>query len=143
MKTLFIILSFMFFAKVAVMPPEDWMSATHWTLYSVSSDNGGKFDRSAVKDYRTGDLSLDTMRQFLQGFTIIPHEKSEYAVWMGDYYISCVLKESIKFMRVSRYGGFFVDLDAGQYYEIPLEKRSAWHLFLVKNFGALKEFNKQ
>jgi hypothetical protein len=140
-KTFSIILSFIFLVKPVPIPPEEWLSATHWTMYSITTANGAKFDRLAVKDYHSKMLDLDTMRQFLEGLTIIPHEKSEYAVWMGDYYVSCVLKDTMRIIRVSRYGGFFVDLDTGQYYEIPGEKRSAWHLFLVKQFGALKNFD--
>ena len=143
MKTLCIILSFLFQIEVVTNIPKNWLIATHWTIYSVTFENGDHFDRSAIKEYRSKELNLDTMRQFLNGCTIIPHEKSDFAVWMGDYYASCILNDTMRFIRLSRYGGFFVDLDSGQYYEIPAGKRSAWHFFLVKQFGALKNNNNE
>jgi len=141
MSSIPVILSILLVVQPVKIPASDWRLASKWTIYNITSENGGKFDRSAVKDYQFKVLPLDTMRRFLIDLTIIPTEKSNYAAWMGDYFVSCTLKDTVRFLRFSRYGGFFVDLNTGQYYEIPLEKRTDWHLFLVDQFGAVKNMS--
>ena len=141
MKSILIIISLILVIQPVKIPASDWKLASKWTIYNITSENGTKFDRAAMKEYQFKAMPLDTMREFLVGLAPIPREKSNYAAWMGDYYVSCLLRDTVRFLRLSRYGGFFVDLNTGQYYEIPLEKRTDWHLFLVDQFGAVKNMS--
>ena len=143
MKSISVTIAIILLVQPVKIPASYWRLASKWTIYNITSENGAKFDRSAVKEYKSKELPLDTMQQFLSDLKMIPSEKSNYAAWMGDYYISCTLRDTIRFLRLSRYGGFFVDLNTGQYYEISLQKRTDWHLFLVDQFGAAKNMSYQ
>jgi hypothetical protein len=79
------------------------------------------------------------MRYYLAEVSLIPPDRSNGAVWMGDYWVSCQIQARQMHLRISRYGGFFEDVQTGTYYEIPMELRASWHLFLTHQLLALEE----
>ena len=122
------------FMALAALGQVDWSNTSDWRLYKANSDNGGQFNaQSSDTGYFIG-LRPDSVQYFLTGFKIIPADRSDGIMWQGDFYASCKMDGHIRFLRISRYGGFFLDLKSNLYYEIPMEKRAEWHLFLTKSF---------
>lgn len=116
-----------------------WKSADKWKMYYHSSLKNMQFQPDSVRFYESRSLDVDSMKYYLAAVSVIPAERSSGAVWMGDYWVSCQLNEQTKYLRVSRYGGFFEDIEKELYYEIPMELRTTWHLFLTHQLLALQQ----
>jgi len=57
---------------------------------------------------------------------VIPQAKSAGAVWMGSYWVSYLTDSHPHLLKISSYGGFFVDWNTGDYYELPIWERQNW-----------------
>jgi hypothetical protein len=114
--------------------PIHWGSTTNWKLYEVNSDGGRRFNPISNDTSRFVLLPADSVAYFITGAVLLPPERSQGIYWMGDFYASCEAETRRKLLRLSRYGGFFVDVETNSYFEIPMEKRSRWHSFLVNEY---------
>jgi hypothetical protein len=118
--------------------PQQWQNASDWRLYKFTTSQGRQFSRDSLHFYGYHPLSIDSLQYYLHGATLIPSEKTTGAAWMGDYWASCKLNDTLKIIRISRYGGFFVDLDSDHYYEIPLSFRASWHEYINRQYLAFR-----
>lgn len=115
-----------------------WQNASAWKLYNFSSSHARQFHRDSLSAYGYIPMETDTMEYYLRRVEMIPRERSNGAVWMGDYWATCLLGDTTRILILSHYGGFFADFATGQYYELPLELRAAWHDYLNSKYLSLK-----
>jgi hypothetical protein len=45
---------------------------------------------------------------------------------MGSFWVSYIANHGVHLLRVSRYGGFFMDENDGSYYELPVWETPQW-----------------
>jgi hypothetical protein len=104
-----------------------WNNTTKWKLYSTSPRNLDTLSKDSLSTYSFVELNKDTIGQFLSTATTIPRERTIGAVWMGaPYWVSYEAGGSVYILKVSTYGGFFVDGNDGLYYELPMAERRPW-----------------
>lgn len=112
----------------------DWKRSTQWRLLEPFHGSGGTIHGDSLNYSKYLVLEQDSMKRYLQDVSPISAARSNGAVWMGEYWVTCNYEDSAKVVRVSNYGGFFLDTATGIYYEIPMPLRAEWHTFLVKEF---------
>jgi hypothetical protein len=104
-----------------------WSNASKWKLYSTFPRNLDTLSKDSLSTYPSVELDNDTIAQFLSTVAVIPKERTIGARWMGaPYWVSYEAAGSIYILKVSTYGGFFVDGNDGLYYELPIEERGQW-----------------
>lgn len=104
-----------------------WNNASTWKLYSTFPRNLDTLSKDSLSTYPSLDLDKDTIAQFLSTATPIPKERTIGARWMGaPYWVSYEAAGSLYIVKVSTYGGFFVDGNDGLYYELPMAERAPW-----------------
>ena len=104
-----------------------WNNASKWKLYSTFPRNLDTLSKDSLSTYPSVELDNDTIAQFLSSATVIPKERTIGARWMGSpYWVSYEAVGSIYILKVSTYGGFFVDGSDGLYYELPIAQRIPW-----------------
>ena|ERR1700761_2811248 len=116
----------------------DWSKGIQWKMYEFSSDKGDPISLKAIQSSVSMVLNQDTVGYYMQHTSAIPSELSNNAAWMGDHFASCRLGDTILYVRLSRYGGFFMNLSDGKYYEIPVELRADWIGYLNACFRRLQ-----
>jgi hypothetical protein len=116
-----------FFSSAAFGQNNKWSTASKWKLYSSSPKNLDSFSMDSVTAFPFAELNQDSINQFLNVATLIPTERTVGAVWMGaPYWVSYEKGGSLYLLKISTYGGFFVDNSDGFYYELPVEERAPW-----------------
>lgn len=135
------VFAILFFSLRVVGQPATWNNSTKWKLYLVHRSNDEVFSKESLLSCKSILLERDSLLSYLVPATGIDSNRSSGAVWMGEYWVSFDLKDSVKILRVSRYGGFFVDVDSGAYYEIPLGQRSSWYQFLTREYMKMENPN--
>ena len=126
MKAIKFIMIFSLLSSVAIGQTVKWNNAFKWRLYSTSPRNLDTLSKDSLSMYPSVELNKDTIGQFLNTATPIPSERTSGAVWMGTYWVSYQVGKSVFLLKVSKYGGFFVDGNDGLYYELPMEERRSW-----------------
>ena len=84
---------------------EKWNNTTKWKLYSTSPRNLDTLSKDSLSTYPSVELNKDTIGQFLSTATPIPSERTIDAIWMGIYWVSYQVNQSIYILKVSKYGG--------------------------------------
>jgi len=103
-----------------------WLKGKNWQLYNVGENDATGENPDSLKYFKSVYLSEDTLMRYLRDATIVPSEKTKGAVWMGSYWVSYKADAHLYLLRISYYGGFFVDVNTGVYYELPVEERQNW-----------------
>jgi hypothetical protein len=134
MRILCTIVTIFLFITSSVGQPIEWAGTSNWKLYDVTTKVNQLFDRDSIAFYRSEPLAVDSIKFYLSQVTLIDSSRSAGAIWMGDYWVSCEYRGKFKIVRLSRYGGFFMDWDTGNYFEIPIDKRGMWHQYLIHQF---------
>jgi hypothetical protein len=126
MKYLFIFLYLLLSSNCSGQSPEIWLRGKNWRLYNVGETDLTKQNPDTLKNFKSIYLSEDTVIHYLKDATVVPSEKSKGAVWMGSYWVSYNADSHIYLLKISYYGGFFVDANTGVYYELPVWERQNW-----------------
>jgi hypothetical protein len=126
MNSLKYLIIFVFLSSSVFGQTTNWSNAYNWKLYSTSPRNLDTLPKDSLSKYPFSELNKDTIDQFLRAATPIPIERTKGAVWMGVYWVSYQIGSSLCILKVSKYGGFFVDENDGLYYELPVEERQQW-----------------
>ena len=126
MNALKCLILFILTSSAAFSQTAKWHNTTKWKLYSTSPRNLDTLSKDSLSTYPSVELNQDTISQFLNTATSIPSERTNGAVWMGIYWVSYQVGQSVYMFKVSKYGGFFVDGNDGLYYELPIEERGQW-----------------
>jgi len=111
-----------------------WNNTSNWKLYDVTTRVNQYFERDSIPFYQSEPLPTDSVKYYLNQARSIDSSRSAGAVWMGDFWASCEYGGKLKIVRLSRYGGFFMDWDTGNYFEIPIDQRGPWHQYLTQQF---------
>jgi hypothetical protein len=109
---------------------ELWIKGKNWRLYDVGNREIGDLRSDTLDRLPSAALSDDTLLSYLKDASMIPREKSAGAVWMGSYWVSYLNGSHPHLLKVSSYGGFFVDWNTGDYYELPIWERQSWLTYL-------------
>lgn len=121
----------------AVAQAIDWQAGTNWRLYDTLPPTQN-FNKDSVEQYRFVGLDDQSMCQFLQHDTLLPIERTkDGVVWMGFFRVSCNIQKKTRILIVSKYGGFFADLETKRYYTIPLANVSNWNDYIDSKFSDL------
>ena len=129
-KVLFFTLLSLVVHRVCLAQEIDWQKADKWKIYNVGSRVGLTCSLDSLQNFKSIDLNIDTMRQFLAGVGAWP--KNQNSLWMGLYVLSCDLEGKKRKIIASTTGGFFYDDTSGRYYQLSEEKRSAWFDYLTR-----------
>jgi len=126
------------FGKLAIGQTLRWDGATEWRLYNISTSRSKEFYPDSISYYKYISINGDTIQRYFNAIHQIPANQTQGIAWMGDYWASFNFRDSLKIIRVSRYGGFFQDMQTGLYYEIPIDMRASWQLYFTHLFLAVK-----
>ena len=118
---------------------QNWQNSSHWKMYDITTTRTKRFHRDSLPYYRALELKNDSMRSYLTQIRGIPPNESVGTAWMGDYWLTCNIDSTTKVLRVSRYGGFFVDFGTGLYYELPEDQHRSWQRYLNDRYIAVRQ----
>src|SRR5215469_8933839 len=104
-------------SKLVIAQMPQWVKATDWRLYDVSTSRTKQFNPDSITYYKYTCIPADTISYYLNDVTQIPTDQTQGIAWMGDYWVTCKWQDSLRFLRISRYGGFFEDMRTGLYNE--------------------------
>jgi hypothetical protein len=122
----------LFVTSAAVGQPDStWLKGKQWKLYDVGPQEVYDLKADSLAKLASGELSTDTVISFLKDATIIPKDRSTGVVWMGSFWVSYLAGQRASLLRVSRYGGFFMDENDGGYYELPVWETPQWLAFFT------------
>ena len=133
-------IAFLLLAKFANAQIIEWEKTADWRLYNVSTSRATQFNPDSVAYYKYTSIPTDTIHHYLSDLIQIPLDQTQGIAWMGDYWATCNFQDSLRFLRISRYGGFFEDMRSGIYFEIPINLRSTWQLYLTHAFILAKQY---
>lgn len=120
--------------KIASSQMVHWNEAADWKLYDVSTSRTRQFYSDSISYYKYANIPSDRIRFYLSAVHTIAVDQTAGIVWMGDYWATCKWHDTVRILRLSRYAGFFEDMRTGIYYEIPIEFRSSWQLYLTQTY---------
>jgi hypothetical protein len=135
-KTIFYVICF--FAIVlnrAYTQNIEWQNATNWRLFDTIS-RSNRFNKDSLNFYRYALLDNLTMQRLLTNTDTLP-STAQGAAWMGFYRISCTIHDTTRLLFVSKYGGFFADVDTKQYFQIPIDNVREWNAYFDSKFSEL------
>lgn len=116
--------------------PIHWDSASAWTIYYVNDRNAPRFPMDTLHNFRNVEVNNDSMRMFVSQAKPL---EMKSPVWMGYYVASCKVPSGEKHkILISMYGGFFLDQQMGDYYEIPMNMRKDWLSYLSEIYETLE-----
>jgi hypothetical protein len=122
----FIFLSVLLSGNCSAQSSVAWLKGKNWQLYNAGENDITKENFDSLKNLKSVYLSEDTLIHYLKDATVIPTEKTKGAVWMGAYWVSYKTDTHLYLLKISYYGGFFVDENTGIYYELPVWERQNW-----------------
>lgn len=134
MKTLCTIVGIFLLISSGTGQTINWSIASEWKLYDVTTRVNQFFEKDSIPFYQSEPLLADSVKYYLSQARPIDSSRSAGAIWMGDYWVSCQYDGKLKIVRLSRYGGFFMDWESGNYFEIPIDQRGMWHQYLIQQF---------
>jgi hypothetical protein len=127
MNTIKCLIIFTLFSSATFGQNSKWSNASKWKLYSTFPRNLDTLSKDSLSTYPSIELNNDTIAQFLCTAALIPKERTIGAVWMGaPYWVSYEAGGSVHTLKVSTYGGFFIDGNDGLYYELTMAQRRPW-----------------
>lgn len=109
-----------------------WLKGKQWRLYYVGPQEVYDLKADSLAKLTFEELNTDTVISFLKDATLIPKDRSSGVVWMGSFWVSYVAGQRTSLLRVSRYGGFFIDESNGSYYELPIWETPQWLAFFTR-----------
>jgi len=131
------VISILLLIKSASAQIPRWEKAVDWRIYNVSTSRARQFFPDSIGYYKYISIPGDTIYYYLNHLQQIPTTKTQGIAWMGDYWATCKWQDSLRFLRISRYGGFFEDMSSGLYYELPSDLRPSWQQYLTHQFLAI------
>ncbi len=107
----------------------EWKNTKHWKLYNIFDNAAFRYPVDSLSFFKSLPLDDSTIKRFFSSATIWPKDKA--SLWMGLFTASFETGDSkTRKIIISTYGGFFYDSAEKRYYELPLELRKEWYLFI-------------
>jgi len=107
----------------------NWQKSSNWKMYKISGDKGLGYSADALSEFPFIEMNADTILHFARQASILPKDK--YYVWMGAYYVTCLVNDTIHKVDISVHGGFFYDERTKRYYQLPMNMRTDWMDWLI------------
>jgi len=99
---------------------------SNWRLYNTFPRIVNYLAVDSLHCFPSASLDSETLNGFLKKATLVPKEKTVGVAWMSWYWVSYELNHSLFILKISNYGGFFLDQNSGTYYQVPVEERKDW-----------------
>jgi len=110
--------------------------ATGWRLYASSVSSPASVSLDSLKTVPFYPLDNDSVRDFLSGLSVLA--KKREPVWMGMWVASYEGEDGQRHkVLVSEYGGFFMDVDSGNYFILASGRRDDWLKYLTACLSTL------
>jgi hypothetical protein len=121
----------------------DWENLTSFRIYNFKSFPEGKdintFSDKDIAEMNFIETDLDEARKILQ--KSLPLGNKTY-LWKGHHFAIATFSDGQKRrIKISVYGGFFMDLKNQEYYEFKEGTRQQWDTFWAKHYSLLHKKN--
>lgn len=128
MKILYIfsLLAMGFGAKSQDIP---FQNAKNWKIYLIKDRNKLRYPVDTLKNFKNYSLNADSMSIYLKSPANLGQIESP--AWMGSHIITYELKDTVRKLDVSVYGGFFYDETTRTYYQLGEELTKEWQDYLA------------
>ncbi|WP_133994796.1 hypothetical protein [Dinghuibacter silviterrae] len=137
MKSIITILVAVYFSPIGVKAQEiDWSKTTNWKMYDVPRIHYNS-PIDSLSQFDSVRLSLQTLQQFFSSVTKIPKEIRPY--WEGVYICTAQTETGQRIeVYVSTFGGFFMNGNTMDCYEIPDERKEDWQKYFKDEWMSIK-----
>lgn len=118
----------------AIKAPINWNQTKQWNIYALNnSSNVFTMPIDSIRTLRGVPLNDDTMHILLKSVKLL-HVPSSPA-WMGCYLTSCE-DEKGKLIKIviSQYGGFFLNSNDGDYYQLDAASTRLWLDYIRRTY---------